>query len=108
VKRAQAERMTNEAIAPAPTEIVKSGKPPALRIADKKTGELLRRVESGQVLRLADYVRAEEALTVLPPARAKEARIARLLRFMKRTAQAAAHRAAGDAAKRRREGWMQT
>jgi hypothetical protein len=69
----------------------------APRRADEPTDELLRRVESGQPLTLAEYVRAEEALAPPSLSPARDAGADRTWRFKTATAHAGPHASAANA-----------
>ena len=87
----------NKATEPGPALTESAGVPRVQRAADEAAGELLRRVESGQPLTLAEYVRAEEVLGAPAPLREKEVATRWSLRSRVADARIAARKAPGDA-----------
>ena len=74
--------------------------------ADKTRFELLRRIESGQSLTLAEYVRAEEVLVGAMPARPRGGSLGQISYLRNRTARAVARRAAAIAMRPQPAAWV--
>jgi hypothetical protein len=97
VKSAAAKAMTNRGLEFDATRTADRQR--AQGSGDGETRELLRRAGTGQLLRLADYVRAEEALGGSAPRQANDVRAALSLRLRKRLVRAAADAAAASGPK---------
>ncbi|HVM48991.1 MAG TPA: hypothetical protein VMU04_13250 [Candidatus Acidoferrum sp.] len=69
MKRARTSGTYTRTMPPGPTQ---TDAPGSALAPDEPTRELLRRVESGRPLTLAEYVRAEEVLKAAPPRAARE------------------------------------